>query len=55
MQTSEFVAQTGASGRTQLVAIIDSGIDPGHPDLMQTANDRKIVDFIDLTDEGKLI
>ncbi len=55
MQTSEFVAQTGASGRTQLVAIIDSGIDPGHPDLMQTANnDRKIVDFIDLTDEGKV-
>ncbi|HBQ25222.1 MAG TPA: hypothetical protein DD791_02405 [Syntrophomonas sp.] len=55
MQVFEFTALTEASGRGQLVAIIDSGIDPGHPDLQQTAEGyRKIVDFIDLTDEGKV-
>lgn len=55
MRVPQFSAQTGASGRGQLVAIIDSGIDPGHPDLQTTSEGyRKIVDFIDLSDEGKL-
>jgi tripeptidyl-peptidase-2 len=55
MQVYDFVAQTGASGKGQLVAIIDSGIDPGHPDLQETSQGyRKIVDFIDLSNEGKV-
>ncbi|MFA7147739.1 MAG: S8 family serine peptidase [Syntrophomonadaceae bacterium] len=55
MQAYEFVLKTGASGRAQLVAVIDSGIDPGHPDLQNTGEGyRKVVDFIDLTNEGKV-
>ena len=55
MQAYDFGALTKASGRGQLVAIIDSGIDPGHPDLQETAEGyRKIVDFIDLSNEGKV-
>ncbi|MGI5912539.1 MAG: S8 family serine peptidase [Syntrophomonadaceae bacterium] len=53
MQAPQFFAKTGATGRGQLVAVIDSGIDPGHPDLQSTSEGyRKIVDFIDLSDEG---
>ncbi len=55
MKADAFTAKTGASGRGQLVAVIDSGIDAGHPDLKKTPdNYTKIVDFIDLTDEGKV-
>jgi len=55
MGVRNFTGATGATGRGQLVAVIDSGIDPGHPDLQSTSQGyRKIVDFIDLTDEGKV-
>lgn len=55
MRAYDFMDLTGASGRSQLVAVIDSGIDPGHPDLQKTADGyRKIVDFIDLSNEGKV-
>lgn len=48
--------QTGASGKGQLVAVIDSGIDPGHPDLQKTSQGyQKIINYIDLTDEGKVL
>jgi tripeptidyl-peptidase-2 len=43
----------GVDGTGQVIAIIDSGIDPGHPDLLKTpAGEDKLVDFIDLTTEG---
>ncbi|HZK43205.1 MAG TPA: S8 family serine peptidase [Syntrophomonadaceae bacterium] len=55
MRVDEFVADTGATGRGQLVAVIDSGVDVGHPDLQKTSDGyEKVVDFIDLTDEGKV-
>lgn len=51
--SQEFIRQNGADGRGQVIAVIDSGVDPGHPDLQVTANgERKIDRFIDLTDEG---
>lgn len=55
MKAGAFVDKTGASGRGQLVAVIDSGVDAGHPDLQKTPDGfTKIIDFIDLTDEGKV-
>ena len=55
MRVHEFVAQSGATGRGQLVAVIDSGIDPGHPDLQTTVDGfTTLVDFIDFTDDAKL-
>lgn len=42
-------------GSGQLIAVIDSGLDPLHPDLLTTsAGKEKLVDFIDLTEEGKV-
>ncbi len=55
MKTWDFVQLTGATGRGQLVAVIDSGVDPGHPDLQYTDEKfNKIIDFVDLTNEGKV-
>lgn len=55
MKCWDFVQLTGASGRGQLVAVIDSGIDAGHPDLQYTDEKfNKIIDFVDLTNEGKV-
>ncbi len=55
MRVQEFVKETGATGRGQLVAVIDSGVDVGHPDLQKTTDGyTKVVDFVDLTDEGKV-
>lgn len=55
MQVDDFIRETGVNGKGQLIAVIDSGIDPGHPDLQRTADgDIKIIDFLDLTDEGKV-
>lgn len=45
----------GATGKGQLIAIIDTGIDPAHPDLRTTIHgDAKIFDWVDFTKEGKL-
>lgn len=55
MAANEFEVSTGASGKGQLVAVIDSGVDVGHPDLQSTGEGyKKVINFIDLTDEGKV-
>lgn len=44
---------TGADGRGVTIAIIDTGIDPAHPDLAMTSTwQQKIVDWQDFTGEG---
>ncbi|MDF2626305.1 MAG: putative serine protease [Symbiobacteriaceae bacterium] len=49
----EFQRQYGVTGRNLTVAVIDSGIDPGHPALQTTADGRpKVVDWKDYTNEG---
>jgi len=48
-------AATSATGAGVKVAVIDSGIDPGHPDLQTTpAGGRKVVDWKDFTGEGRV-
>lgn len=43
----------GLTGRGVTVAVIDSGIDPGHPDLQEAlGGGAKLVDWKDFTDEG---
>ncbi|MBU7008209.1 S8 family serine peptidase [Phosphitispora fastidiosa] len=51
----EFVNFTGSDGKNQVIAIIDTGIDAGHPDLQLTSNNkRKITDWKDFTGEGDI-
>lgn len=49
----EFQRQYDVTGRNLTVAVIDSGIDPGHPALQATPDGRaKVVDWKDYTSEG---
>ena len=55
MRVHEFIRESGATGRGQLVAVIDSGIDPGHPDLQRTVDGYPtLVNMLDLTDDGQV-
>jgi len=52
---AELRVSTGATGAGVKIAIVDSGIDPGHPDLQRTpSGGRKIVDWKDFTTEGQV-
>ncbi|HSW09519.1 MAG TPA: S8 family serine peptidase [Bacillota bacterium] len=53
MGADSFVDATASSGRGILVAVIDTGVDPDHPDLQFTPDwERKIADWVDFTGEG---
>lgn len=52
MQLNELIDATNAQGNGQVIAIIDTGADPGHPDLQKTTRQEpKIVDWVDFTNE----
>lgn len=48
-----FTAATGAAGQGITIAVLDTGVDPGHPDLQRTPDGGpKVVDWQDFTGEG---
>lgn len=52
-QILSFRQQHGVSGDGVKIAVVDSGIDPGHSDLLRTPNGQpKLVDWKDFTGEG---
>lgn len=51
-----FRAARGVDGAGVTIAIVDSGIDPSHPDLQTTPDGRrKVVDWKDFTAEGRVV
>lgn len=51
----DFWGSYGADGSEVAIAVIDTGVDPSHPILQATpAGDRKVVDWVDLTGEGRV-
>lgn len=49
----QFRQRHGVTGTGVTIAVIDSGIDPGHPDLRETSDGKpKLVDWKDFTGEG---
>lgn len=55
IKAPQFVNLTNADGKHQKIAIIDTGVDVGHPDLRFTSDsNRKIIDWQDFTGEGDI-
>ncbi len=52
---NDFVDATTVDGSGQIIAIIDTGIDPGHPDLQKTSSgSQKIAAWLDFSGEGDI-
>ncbi|MGE5397034.1 MAG: S-layer homology domain-containing protein, partial [Chitinophagales bacterium] len=55
VRAKELREQMGLDGKGIKIAIIDTGIDPGHPDLVKNPDGKtKIKQWIDLTDTGRI-
>ena len=53
LRADAFTAETGANGRGVTIALIDTGVDPTHPDLQTTSSENvKLVDWQDFSGEG---
>ncbi|MGE5418094.1 MAG: S8 family serine peptidase [Acidobacteriota bacterium] len=53
--TTDLRNLTGATGKGVKIAVIDTGIDPGHPDLLKTTDGKdKIIEWADVTNSGKV-
>lgn len=55
IKAPEFVRVTHSDGKNQVIAVIDTGVDPGHPDLRKTSDNKpKIIDYRDFTRDGDI-
>lgn len=55
MNVDEMVKATGATGQGQIIAVIDTGLDPAHPDLQTTSTGApKVIQYLDFTKDGKV-
>lgn len=53
IRAPQFTQQTGADGSGAVIAVLDTGVDPAHPQLLTTPDGQgKIVDWQDFTGEG---
>lgn len=53
---TRFTEDQDVYGSGMVMAIIDTGVDVGHPDLQTTRfGSQKIIDFVDFTEEGKVV
>lgn len=53
IRAPQFAERTGTDGSSALIAVLDTGVDPGHPALQRTPDGSvKVIDWQDFTGEG---